>query len=377
MHKRLMPTAVVCCVLLSIPLVGCKARSKRQTPAAPPVITLGVEDYTRVERLPVQSGPSISGTLAPKRQAVLRGQLAGAVLETHAEQGQAVAEGQLLAKLDEGSLRNSIASAKLAVTNARNALSVAERDLGRDQELAKVGAVSKREIDASRQATVAARAGLGQARAALAEENKRLDYAAVKAPFNGIISELHASVGDVVQLGTPIYTLIDPSSLELAAAIPAQQLGAIHVGAPVEFQVTGYPDREFRGTVTRINPTADPLTRQIRVYAELANEDHSLVSGLYAEGVVESESRVALSVPEHAIDRRTAKPAVVRVRNGKVERVEVALGLTDERAERVEIRNGIQAGDVVLLGATQELEEGTRVRLTGRDRAAEVARTVE
>jgi RND family efflux transporter MFP subunit len=132
---------------------------------------------------------------------------------------------------------------------------------------------------------------------------------------------------------------------------------------PVEFTVTGYTGRTFRGRITRINPAVDPATRQVRVYAEIPNPGNDLVSGLYAEGRVESESRTALTVPSGAIDRRMAKPAVMRVRDGKVERVEVQLGLVDDREQRVEIQRGVEAGDVVLMGASQEIQPGTPVRL--------------
>ena len=145
--------------------------------------------------------------------------------------------------------------------------------------------------------------------------------------------------------------------------MPAEQLGQLRVGSPVQFTVTGYAGRAFRGAITRINPSADPTTRQVRVYAEIPNAGNALVAGLYAEGRIESESRTGLTLPAAAIDRRMAKPAVLLVRDGKVARVEVELGLVDDKEQRVEVRRGVQAGDVVLLGASQELQPGTPVRL--------------
>jgi hypothetical protein len=101
----------------------------------------------------------------------------------------------------------------------------------------------------------------------------------------------------------------------------------------------------------------------VRVYAEIPNPGNELVSGLFAEGRIASQSRVGLTVPTAAIDRRMAKPAVALVRNGKVERKEIKLGLTDERAQRVEILEGVQAGDVVLRGGALEIPPGTPVKL--------------
>ena len=210
---------------------------------------------------------------------------------------------------------------------------------------------------------VQAQAALAQARSQLASAEKQLGYTVVTAPFAGVVSERPVSAGDVVQPGTALYTVVDPSSLQLEAAIPAEQLGALKVGSPVEFTVTGYADRTFRGLISRINPSADPTTRQVRVYAEIPNTGNDLVAGLYAEGRVESESRNGLTLPTAAIDRRMAKPAVLLVRDGKVARVDVELGLVDDRSRRSRSAPASQAGDVVLLGAAQEIAPGTPVTL--------------
>jgi RND family efflux transporter MFP subunit len=225
------------------------------------------------------------------------------------------------------------------------------------------GAVAERNIETSHQQVVGSRAALAQAESQLAAAEKQLGNTRATAPFAGIVSEKQASAGDVVQPGTALYTVVDPSSLQLEAAVPAEQIGHLHPGAPVGFTVTGYAGRTFEGTILRINPSADPATRQVRVYAAVQNAGSELVSGLYAEGRVASETRTGLTAPAAAIDRRMQKPAVLRVKDGKVERVEVELGISDEQARRVEIRRGVQAGDILLMGAAQEIAPGTAVQL--------------
>ena len=151
---------------------------------------------------------------------------------------------------------------------------------------------------------IAAEAGVAQAKAGLAAANKQLACATVRAPFSGVISEKSVSTGDVAQPGSAIYTVIEPSRLELQGTIPADAIGMVHVGLPINFAVTGYQGRAFRGTITRINPTADALTRQIRIYAEIPNAGQTLVGGLYAEGRIASISKQALTLPKAAICRR-------------------------------------------------------------------------
>lgn len=343
---------------------GCgRGGGQEQAAQAPEPIVVGPEDAAIVARGPIQTGPALTGTLTAEEQATVRSQIAGSVLEAFAEPGQPVRRGQLLARLDATSLTEAYSSARAAVTNAQNNLQVAEREAERQRVLVQAGAVAERNIETSGQNVVAAQAALSQARAQLASAQKQLGYTRVTAPFSGVVSEKMVSGGDVVQPGTALYTIVDASILELEASIPAEEIGQLSLGAPVEFTVTGYGDRTFRGAITRINPTADPATRQVRIYAEIPNAGNELVSGLFAEGRIASQSREGLTVPSGAIDRRMTRPAVLRVRGGKVERVEVELGLVDERAQRVEVRQGVQPGDVVLMGGAQEIPPGTPVKL--------------
>lgn len=343
---------------------GCgRGAKEEETAKAPEPIVVGPEDAAIVTHGPIQTGPALTGTLAAEEQATVRAQIAGSVLEAFAEPGQPVRRGQLLARLDATSLTDAYNSARAAVTNTQNNLQVVEREAERQRVLVQAGAVAERNIETSGQNVVAAQAALSQARAQLANAQKQLGYTRVTAPFSGVVSEKMVSGGDVVQPGTEIYTVVDPSLLELEASIPAEEIGQLSVGAPVEFTVTGYGNRTFRGSITRINPAADPATRQVRIYAEIPNAGSELVSGLFAQGRIASQSREGLTVPSGAIDRRMTRPAVLRVRGGKVERVEVELGLVDERAQRVEVRRGVQPGDVVLMGGAQEITPGTPVKL--------------
>jgi membrane fusion protein, multidrug efflux system len=132
----------------------------------------------------------------------------------------------------------------------------------------------------------------------------------------------------------------------------------------VDFKVNGYPNRHFTGRITRVSPTADPTTRQVKILASIPNAGNTLVGGLYAEGRVSSESRTAPMVPIAAVDERGLRPTVVRLRNGKIEKTEVGLGIRDQAAETVEITSGLADGDTVLLGAARGISPGTPVKVS-------------
>jgi membrane fusion protein, multidrug efflux system len=138
----------------------------------------------------------------------------------------------------------------------------------------------------------------------------------------------------------------------------------VNSGAPVTFSVNGYPGKAFTGRITRVSPVADPTTRQVKIIATIPNAGGNLVGGLFAEGRVASDSRSAVTVPLAAVDQRGLAPTVVRVKGGRVQKVTVQLGLRDEVSEQVEIRQGLTAGDTLLLGTAQGITPGTPVRVS-------------
>ena len=345
----------------SLALAGCKRDGGADAAEAPPVITVGPENVTVVQRDTLQTGPAVSGTLAPEQQANVRAELSGTVLRTAAEAGERVARGALLAQIDDASVRDQVLSARTGVASAENAYQVAQRELQRSQTLLTAGAIAERDVEAAQRASEAARAQLAAARAQLAAANKQQDATRVTAPFSGIVSQRSVNAGDVVTPGTALFTIVEPSSMRFEASVPAEQLADVRVGAPVRFIVTGYPERSFQGRITRVNPVADPATRQVRILVSVPNTGGRLVGGLFAEGNVASTSTIGLVVPDAAVDQRGVTPSVYRLSGGRVEQVPVTLGLRDAKSERVLVTGGIAAGDTLLTGAAQGITPGSSV----------------
>ncbi|HEV7595906.1 MAG TPA: efflux RND transporter periplasmic adaptor subunit [Gemmatimonadaceae bacterium] len=327
-------------------------------------MVVGVENIAVASNGSIMTGPSISGTLEPEREAAIRSQVSGSVLQTYADQGQAVSPGTVLARIDASGIQDAYTSARAGQVAARNAADVAAHDLARNQQLLAAGAIADRDIEQSRRASISAQAALEDANSRLATAEKAYRSTTVTAPFGGIVSERPVSAGDVVQPGSALFTVVDPSSMRLEASVPAEQLSLIRIGVPVVFTVSGYPGREFVGHITRINPTADPTTRQVRIYVSIPNAGRTLVGGLFANGRMSSATKMGLVVPQSAVDVRGTAPFVVRVKQGKVEKVAVKIGLTDKSSETIEVLSGVQAGDTLLLGAAQGITPGTVIRVS-------------
>jgi membrane fusion protein, multidrug efflux system len=350
--------------LATLSASACKKDGASAEPAQAETMLVGPENVTVVRAEQIRTGPALSGSLAPERSATIRAEMSGSVVQTFAEAGQRVRAGQQLAQIDASVLRDQQISARGAVTTAQSAYDIAQRELSRAQTLEKAGAIAQRDLEQARNALVAAQGQLSTARAQLANVNKQLDKASVQAPFDGVVSLRSVNAGDVVTPGTALYTVVDPGSMQLEASVPAEALSEVRVGMPVDFKVNGYPNRHFTGRITRVSPTADPTTRQVKILASIPNAGNTLVGGLYAEGRVSSESRTAPMVPIAAVDERGLRPTVVRLRNGKIEKTEVGLGIRDQAAETVEITSGLADGDTVLLGAARGISPGTPVKVS-------------
>jgi membrane fusion protein, multidrug efflux system len=359
--RRLRTAALLAAGALAVAACHGKDAAAPGAGAKETALSVGNESVYRVATTRLSTGPLVSGSLEAVKEATVAAEVSGAVLATSAEEGQSVAAGTLLARIDDSALRDALLSAQSAVRSAEQQLTVAKRNAERSEALLKGGAIAERDTEVARWNVTSAEATLADARARQTLAQKQLAKTAVHAPFRGTVSKKSVAVGDTVQPGTPLYTIVDPTAMRLVAHVPAEGMSALHVGTPVEFTVSGLAGERFVGTVEHVNPVADPSTRQIEIHVALPNASGRLVAGLFAEGRVATASRDALAVPVAAIDRSLGQPALLRVAGDRVERVPVELGITDENAEKVEIRSGVAAGDVILLGAARAITPGAKV----------------
>ena len=323
--------------------------------------TIGPDNIAVARTDTLRSGPPISGTLVAERDARIRSELAGAVQQTYVESGQRVDAGTVMARIDDAAVRDAELSAKSALTQAMVAAEQAARELQRAKTLLAAGAIAERDVEAADRGNLIAQSALAEVKARLASAEKSMRNTVIRAPFAGVVSEKTVSPGDIVSPGTALFTVIDPRSLRLEASVPTSALGDVRVGAPVTFTVNGFEDRTLEGRITRVSPTVDPQTKQVRLMASVPNAKGLLVAGLFVEGRVAAEKRVGVMVPEQAIDQTAIRPYVVRLKGGKVERVDVELGVRDEAASVFEVRSGLASGDTVLLGAARGITLGSSV----------------
>lgn len=352
----------LCAVVLVLFTAACGG-SKEPEVTGPPPVTIGRDALAPVTIVEMQTGPRLSGQLAPAREATARAEVGGSITALTVEEGRAVTRGATVGRIEARDLQASVSSAETAVASAETALKIATTEADRVASLVKGGAMAQRDLDMANNAVAAARGQLAAAQARLTSARQQLSDTILRAPITGVVSTRTANSGDVVAPGAALFTVIDPSSMRLEASVPSDELAVLRVGVPVEFTVRGYPGQTFTGRVERISPSADPVTRQVSIFVTIPNAGGRLIGGLFAEGRVNAESHRALTVPMAALDETGSSPSVSRVRNNQVERVAVTVGVRDSEREVVEITSGLNEGDQVLVGAVKSIAAGTQIQV--------------
>jgi len=311
-------------------------------------------------------------------------------------EGDSVTVGQPLASLDNATLQAdirqeqaqlSVAQAEVTQRRAAQAqaaasLTEARQNLDRLNSLADRGAISQQEL--TRQQTEALTAqeavGLAQAEVESAEAGVRSQQAAidrlqtqlnqttVRAPAAGIIAERLANLGDVASTSNPIFSLIQNNQLELEAEVPQAQLNQVRLGAPVTITSSSDSRIDLQGTVQDINPILDSNTRTAIVNIGLPPSD-LLRPGMFLRGDIVTSARQGVVVPSTAVLPQQDGDTLVYVLgpDNQAQARPVLIGqrlpAEGDQPARIEIVEGLQAGDEVIVTGVGYLQDGDLVEV--------------
>lgn len=330
--------------------------------AATPVLLLSPQDLRTVAAGEAGGGAVITGSVQPEKRADLRAEVAAFVTQVLKGNGDAVKRGDLLMRLDDTVLRESLQSAEASARAARQAFEQAERSVQRLKTLQGQGMTTVQALEDAEVRRNSAQSELAAAGSRVASAQQQLRRTEVRAPFDGVVSERKASVGDTVQVGRELVKVIGPSSMRFEGQVSADRMHEIKVGQAVSFSVNGFPDVQFSGKVWRIDPTASVATRQVEVIVNFADPAKApRVAGLYAEGRVQANGDTSLMLSDASIVRNGAQTAVWRVKDGRINTAPVQLGERDERRGEFPLKGGLAEGDVILRKPGSALVEGQQV----------------
>jgi RND family efflux transporter MFP subunit len=371
--KHLLPVALTALAVAACgPAAGPGAAgAAKDTTAAgqkvQPALLISPEDLLTVRSDALGTGPTITGSVQPERRADLRAEVPAVVLSVLKENGDPVRRGDLLVRLDDTAIRDTLTAADSAAAAASQAFEQAERQYQRLVKLRQDGLVSVQQVEDAETRRNGAQSDREAARTRVVAARQQLERTQVRAPFDGIISDRKVSAGDTAQVGKELLKVIDPRSLRFEGFVSADSVGDVHAGQAVVFSVHGYAQREFAGHIKRVNPAANTTTRQVEVLVGFADaREQPNVAGLYAEGRVEAGLSTALTLPASAIVNDGDRAFAWRIDKGTLDKVALQLGERDARSGRYVIRKGLAQGDRVLRYPTSALRTGQAVVLTAQ-----------
>jgi RND family efflux transporter MFP subunit len=353
--------ALICLfVLAGLALNGCRPTPAANGAAAPP-LQLSAEDTLVLKAMALTSGPTITGSIQAERRADLRAEILALVLEVLRENGDPVRKGEALVRLDETAIRDALASAEAAQRAATLTLDQAMRQLERQQKLRGSGMTTAQLLEDAETRRNNALSELEAAKSRSVTARQQLARTIVRAPFDGIVIDRRVSAGDTAQVGKELLKVIDPASKRFEGLVSSEHVGRIEVGQSVRFRVNGHANQLFEGRVRRVNPAANPATRQIEVLVDLVDQVQPRLTGLYAEGTILTASRQGLVLPASAVVRDGDRTHVWRIAAGKLQKLAVKLDERDARSGDYPVLDGLAEGDRILRYPSLQLVDGQPV----------------
>ncbi|HEX2166687.1 MAG TPA: efflux RND transporter periplasmic adaptor subunit [Longimicrobiales bacterium] len=362
-------------LLLTAACGGDSAGETPQAQAEPEAVVLQPTDVAVVQPTRITGGIVLTGTLNPEMIVEVRTQVPGIVGRLAVDRGDPIRRGQLIAVIEAEGIRSAAAGALAQVSAAEANLALARQQLQSSRTLYERGAISQIALQTAEAAYQAAEGQLAAARAQASSASESARRANITSPIAGEVSGRHVSQGEAVSPGDALITVVNTAELELAGQVPVQSAARVERGQRVEFTVDAYPGQTFEGVVARVEPTADPATRQVGVYLRLPNPGGRIVGGVFATGRVLSEvSDSVLAVPTGAVRTEDGGTYVWVIEQERLTRRPVVTGIRDDRTGLVEIVSGLSAGDRVLT-SPGAVEEGMLVRFANAGGPASPAET--
>jgi RND family efflux transporter MFP subunit len=317
--------------MLGLGLAACGGH-QAEKPKAPPAGPATDVRTVEVARTGAVGEVAVPAAVQSRKRAALSARMPASVTELPYREGQWVAAGAVVVRLDDAALR-------AAVTAAEAGLQAAESDLARTKALVEKGAATPRELEQMNAAASGARAQLTGAK-------DNLSYAALRAPFAGRVAARRVNLGDVANPGMPLIELEGEGGLELRATVESEIAASLRPGSKVKAVVDGQP-APLTATVVAVAPSGDSTTHRFELKADLPAAA-GLRAGLFARLLIPGVTAdPRITVPAAAAFERGGLTGVFVVSDGRARLRWVAAGARD--GDTLEIRAGVEPGERVVL----------------------------
>ncbi|HEX5733324.1 MAG TPA: efflux RND transporter periplasmic adaptor subunit [Blastocatellia bacterium] len=320
----------------------------------------------------------LTGALKAKEQVDVTPKATGRLTQIKVDTGHNVAQGALLAVIEDAEIQQQVARAGASV--AVSAASVAQRqaelnnakaDLDRNQRLLDSGLISRQQFEAAQTRYEVTKSQLdlavAQRRQSEAEQREmkiQQGQTRVYAPMAGAVAKRHVDVGAMVNPSVPIVTVVSLATMVIQANASERDIARIRPGITATVMVDSMPGQQYEGRVLRISPVLDPATRNGIIEIEIANRGGALKGEMFARAELNlTSTRETILIPRDALVYRGEQPGVYTIDNDVARFRNVETGLTE--GEKVEVTNGLKESETVVTRGANLLKDGDRVRVMG------------
>jgi multidrug efflux system membrane fusion protein len=299
-----------------------------------------------------------TGTLEGIREATVMSETQGRIVSVPATNGRRVGTGASLAIVESELKAIALKQAEAARLTAEASKEKAELDLKRTKELFTQNASTKSQLEMAELGVKSAEAQLKAAESGESLARKQLSDASVRAPFAGIVAMKYINQGELLAPGVRVATLVDDSKMKMKINIGELDVPLVSVGDRVSIRIDALA-KDFEGKISTISSKAD-MARTYMLEVEMPNPNHELKSGMFARAEIKRDAaREVPTVPAEAIIT-SGQRSQVFVAEGNVARLKaVKLGSSDR--SKVEITDGVKAGDKVITFGQNQLKDGTKI----------------
>lgn len=342
--------------LIVFGVVGCNQAPESEQAAAHSVQTIKAPvDQVKLGTIPLKA--TVAGAVVPDQKAQIASRLMGYIKDFDVKVGQKVKAGDLLFSIDSNDVNSQILQAQSSYQQALAALEDAKLDYDRFSKLYQDDSVSKQQFDkvslqykVAKENLIAARSGLNQAKS-------QLNYANVKAPFDGVVVEKLAVAGALAAPGNPVLVLENLTSLSVRTQVAEDLFAVLRNGDQAEVRMDGQPE-PITATIYALVSAADPKSRTHTVKLSLPSVVN-VNSGTFARVGFKRGERQTMMVPQSAIVNRSGIEGVFVVKEGTAYFHMVRLG--ESIGDQVEIKAGVNLGDKIVIDNNQSILNGDKI----------------
>lgn len=301
------------------------------------------------------------GEVRSRYEANLGFRINGKIIERKVEVGSLVKKGQVLARLDAADTQLSAAAAVADVRAAEASHALAQAELARQRILFDKKFISASALDMREAELKTAHARLQQVKARADVSNNQSRYAALVADRDGIVTQIHAEPGQVVEAGVMVAQVVDTQQIEVLVAVPESRMQGLKIGDQVSIKLWADRAKTYSGEVREIAPAANAATRTFDVRVTIKNADDAIKLGMTAGVSFGQLVSTEIIIPSTALTQHQGKASVwVIDARGTATPRQVIAGAYSEAG--VVIASGLQAGEMIAIAGVHTLISGQKVK---------------